>query len=233
MSQSAPSSGLLTFYKAPWIRALVQLVPGIGGSIDTLLVAHVDAMRDRRLRVFFDALAQGSVELTDAMIESEDFLHCYFRTLKAVSNTRRDEKIRLFAEMFRSSLTVAASNEKVDEFEECIDVLEQLSLREWRALVILDSFSLMPRSEKQNDLQWSRTFWNQFVEKLGDDLAIDKHEAGDFMNAISRTGLYEQFVGGFMDYTGGVGRLTPRFHRLARLITQASPNGKASVGGGP
>ena len=70
----------------PTIRSLLQIVPG-WGSADTLLQERANEIRSERMRTFFDELAAGKQELTDNLINSEDFLHSYFCTLKAALNT--------------------------------------------------------------------------------------------------------------------------------------------------
>jgi hypothetical protein len=83
----------------------------------------------------------------------------------------------------------------------------------------MDSFSARPRTPEQNDLQWTNTFWDEFEGRLFAELRIPKDEVSDFMNRASRTGCYETFTGGYFDYTGGKGGLTPTYGRLKRFIS--------------
>jgi hypothetical protein len=66
----------------PALKALLQLVP-MAAAFDSGLLAMFRQYEAERLRVFFDELGSGAIELTTATIESEDFLHCYFQTLRA------------------------------------------------------------------------------------------------------------------------------------------------------
>jgi hypothetical protein len=67
---------LADYYKSnPLIRGLIQLVPcGIGSAIDVAFMIKIENMRKERFWVFFDELSNGSRDLTESMIQEEDFL---------------------------------------------------------------------------------------------------------------------------------------------------------------
>jgi hypothetical protein len=88
------------------------------------------------------------------------------------------------------------------------------------ALRVLDGYGSIPRTEQQNDLQWTNQFWDEFEKRLSDELGIPTNQVTDFMNRIARTGCYEMFTGGYMDYTGGKGKLTPTYHRLREFVEE-------------
>jgi len=217
---NAATENLLARYEGNRvIRGLVQLIPfGVGGAVDVVVTKTLDNIREERSRAFFDELARTSKPLEPAMLESEDFLHCYFSTAKYALNSRRREKIEMFARLLKASLGETGPRD-VDEYEEFLQILDDLTYRELRALAIMDSFSDRPRTADQNDLQWTNTFWGEFEEKVVHELGVPKDEVSDFMNRISRTACYEMFTGGYMDYTGGKGKLTPTYRRLKRFIS--------------
>ena len=173
--------------------------------------------KEGRTRALLDSLSHGKLELSEELIESEDFLHCFCTTYKAVLNTRRREKIELFARLLKSAFTETRPRD-IDEFEEFISILDDLTYEEWCALTILDSFSSRSRKAGDNDLRWSRTFWDEFRRTVERQLKIPSDEFTPFMNRLGRTGLYDQLVGAYLNYAGGVGKLTPRFHRLKSFI---------------
>ncbi len=209
---------LIRYSKSPAIRALVQLIPlGLGGAADTFVATRVERIKVSRAQTFFDELSKGKIELTEDLIKSEDFLHCFYISSKAALNTRRHEKIKLFAKLLKSSVGENPPKD-TDDFEDLLSILDELTYTEWQALLILDRYTKSPRDKNQNDLQWSITFWGRFKIDVLNELKIPPGEFTSFMNRMSRTGLYEQFVGGFMDYVGGVGMLTPKFFRLKKYV---------------
>ena len=194
---------------------------GLGGAADVVLTKTLDNIREDRARSFFDELANRADPLDPKVLESEDFLHCYFATSRYALNSRRREKIQMFARLLHASLAEVGPRD-VDEFEEFLSVLEDLSYREIRALAILDTFTSRPRTADQNDLQWTNTFWEEFEKRLVAELGIPADEVVDFMNRISRTGCYEMFTGGYFDYTGGKGKLTATYRRLKAFVANTA-----------
>jgi len=202
------------------IRGLIQLVPfGIGSAIDVVLTKTLEKIQAERATAFFDELASGNVIVDESLLESEDFLHAYYATTRAALNSRKREKIRMFARLLKSSLK---ENEisNIDEYEDFVKILDELSYRELMALKILDEFSVTPRPEDQNDLEWTNQFWDKFEKHLTAELSIPGDQVVDFMNRIARTGCYEMFMGGYFDYTGGRGKLTSTYQRLKKFIEE-------------
>jgi hypothetical protein len=103
----AKNQSLLEAYAdSPVIRSLVQLVPGgLGSAFDVGLQHRADKLKEKRLKIFFDELAIGSVELTQEIIENDDFLHCFFIAAAAATRSRRAEKTKLFAKLLKSSIS--------------------------------------------------------------------------------------------------------------------------------
>lgn len=122
----------------PVLRALASLVP-YSGPATTLLQARLDEIQADRLRVFFDGLAAGDIPLTEELIETEDFLHCYTKTVQAVLNTRRRKKIQLVSRLFRNSMLTDLVSDP-DEYEFLLTVVDELSLREIAVLQAIEEY---------------------------------------------------------------------------------------------
>ncbi len=206
------------------IRSLIQLVPlGFGSAIDVALTKTLDKIKQERATTFFDELAEGGIVVNESLLESEDFLHAYFATTRYALNSRRREKIEMFARLLKNSLTENDIS-NIDEYEDFLKILDELSYRELLALNILDEYGTTPRTDEQNDLQWSNQFWTQFKMRLALDLNISENQVPDFMNRVARTGCYESFSGIWTDSEIGQGRLTPTYHRLKKFIGSRQPS---------
>ena len=201
-------------------RSLIQLIPpGIGSALDVYLIQTLDKIKHKRLQAFFDELAKGSLINNEELLRNEDFLHCYITTVQAALKTRRREKIRMFARLLKSSLNDSGPVD-IDEYEYFLNILDNLGFKEIQALIILDSFSDNFRDNTDSDLSWTSTFWDEFENKLSQQLNIPRERAADFMNGIVRTGCYEMFTGALISYSGGQGKLTPTFTRLKEFILE-------------
>ena len=200
------------------IRALIQLVPfGIGGAVDVVLTKTLENIQKERATVFFHELATGNIVVDEKLLECEDFLHIYYATTRCALNSRRREKIQMFARLLKSSITESEILD-VDEYEDFLKILDELSYRELLALKVLDEYSATPRTEEQNDLQWTRQFWDDFEQRLADELSLPKDQVPGFLNRIARTGCYEIFTGMYWGYAGGQGKLTSTYHRLKKFV---------------
>lgn len=224
MHESPNMLGKLSVYysKKPLIQSLLKLVPG-WSSADTLLQKRANEIKNDRLKVFFDELALGRQELTDELIQTEDFLHSYFCTLRAVLNSRQREKIKLFARLLDSSLepTLQVSS---DEHEELLSILEEITLREFAILNDLRKRELAhPQQHGQNDLQLACGYWDEFRQATIQNFGIPPESFNAFMARLERTGLYLRITGTYLDYAGDMGTTTPLLARLVQLVDGVQP----------
>jgi hypothetical protein len=110
----------------------------------------------------------------------------------------------------------------LDEYESFLEILDELNYRELRALAILDSFSESPRTAEQTEIEWTKTFWDDFANRLTIELGVPQDAGKDFMNRISRTGCFELYAGSYIGDTGAKGKLTATYKRLKRFVGQSA-----------
>lgn len=203
----------------PVIRGLIQLIPlGIGAAADVVLIKKVEKMRSDRAREFFDELGNGTVQLTQEMIESENFLHCYFSTVRAALNSYRKEKIRYFARLLTSSIT-SSEISTIDEYEEYLSILDELSFRELELLVVLSRYEKDNFLQDDTDqIQRPNRFWDQFYSEVCSRFSLSDGELNGILARLNRTGLYRTIIGMYPGYTGEKGELTPLYTKLEIMI---------------
>jgi len=208
------------YLKNSLIRSLIQLVPfGVGSGIDVALSTYIDNIKQKRLKIFFDELNSGSIKLSPELVESENFLHCYFSTLKAALNSRRQEKNEMFSRLLKSTIR-AGNYSSIDEFEEYLKILDELSLREFQILIKLEEYESenpLLDTDNGNELKRATRFWESFVGDIK-NLGVPENEVDSIINRLNRSGCFETFVGNYYDYTGGKGKTTATFKRLKKLI---------------
>lgn len=200
MEKLNPVGQLAKYYQCqPIVQALVNAIPAVGGSLDTLLNARAQQIAEERTKDFFDELSEGSLELTEQTIQSEDFIHRWVITAKVAVNTRRREKIRLFARLLKSSF-LSDISVTTDEYEEYLIILDELSYRELLVLSILERYEReFPPSENENELQKASRFWEQFVSEVNQQLGLTTDETNAMLTRLNRSGCYQTFIGGYTD----------------------------------
>ena len=200
------------------IRALIQVVPfGVGAAIDVAIATKLEKIHIDKAREFFDELENGNVQLTQEIIESEEFLHCYFSTFKAALNSHRSEKIRYFARLLTSSITLSEIS-TIDEYEEYLSILDDLSFRELELLIVLSRYEKEYfLQDDKNPLQRANRFWDQFSSEVCSKFSISDGELDGMLARLNRTGLYKTIIGTYAGYNGGRGELTPMYAKLEEM----------------
>lgn len=216
---------LANAYQHPGIKALIALITGLPGgtfigAIDAGLQATIERMRDERLRVFFDELSNGRIELTTDLIQNEDFLHRYFTTVNAALRSRRHEKVRLFARLLKSSADAAAAPHNDDEYEELLKILDALSVDDWHILLHAEKLQL-----QQGD--GHRLIAGEFL-----GLGIPGEMLSSRISRIATTGCLMELTdaptawheGKWDNHYSRFIHLTPLYFRLKKLVTNETGN---------
>ena len=197
---------------SPLVRMLVQAVPVVGPATDIAIATAYDEIARRRTHVFFEELSEGNTTLTEADLSNREFLHAWMCTFNYAIRERREDKIRLFADLFRNYCQNRCFDADSDIYEEHMKILQDLSYREFQILSILARF--------EHDYADSRDdFWSKFFDSLQDELTIQREEIPAMLQRLTRTGLYET-KRGFLTPDDGMerGGLTPNFYSFLAAI---------------
>jgi DNA-binding MarR family transcriptional regulator len=177
----------------PVIRSLIQLIPfGVGSAVDTGIAVRLSNIREERLRSFFAELAEGEVDLPEELLKSDDFIHCYVETVRAALSSRREEKVQYFARLLRGTFATDHLRD-VDEYEEFLGVLEDLTFREIQVLVALDQY--LSQNEPpfdERDAQEIKQYWNECLDFLSDEADVPRSEITAYLRRIGRSGLLDR-----------------------------------------
>lgn len=92
------------------LRALVNLVPNIGGSLDILLSIKGSKWREERLKAFLTDLDKrvGEIEneeILEKISGSEEFYDLIVQSMNSVIKTRHQKKIECYSNILINSLT--------------------------------------------------------------------------------------------------------------------------------
>jgi hypothetical protein len=219
--------------KWPFFRALVSLMPYTGGAADVLLQAAAAEIRADRLWTFFDELGAGKIPLTRELIETEDFLHCYTNTVRAVANTRQRDKIRLLACLLRNSLLTNLVSDPED-YEFLLSVVDELSLREFAVLRAIELYEERyyedgKFSDKHEHVR-EGLLQTVVEEHLGlEPRQLPDEELSGIVIRLNRTGCYTM-----MGWRKGPAKdcfLTSIYFKLKKLISDV--DGSSIVNCGP
>lgn len=209
---------------SPIFRGLIQLIPcGIGSAIDVAVVTKIENIHKYRLIELADEIEKCNVQLTRELIESEEYLYCCYSIVKAVLNTPQKEKIRYFARLFTSSIN--SPEITIDEYKECLSILDEISYRELGILVVLSRYEKEYFHQVGEDSsERSSLFWDQFSDEVCSKFSIPMEELSSILTRLNRTGLYVTATGyssiaeASLKHMGRVGELTPLYKKFEKLI---------------
>ena len=147
--QLAPVDRAAQFYEeANWLRALVQAIPSVGGTLDTLFAWRWNHIQRQRYEAFLESLRRH-MERIDAnrldrdFLESDEFASLFIDVSSRVTREYETEKIHLF----RNALVNSAMSEFVGNplRDFMVGLLSELTLAEVHILQIAGEKVQEPR----------------------------------------------------------------------------------------
>ncbi len=168
------------------LRTLIKALP-IGGIVDNTLANIYTKEKERRLKVFYNELANGSLNLTNEYINTDDFLHKYFITLHAVIETKRDEKIKFLARLLNNSESPLA-NTATDYYDDFLKALDELTYQELYILITLRKIEREFEADNKNLDFFKVQVYASLKEKLMSSLGISENEVYAILIRLERTG---------------------------------------------
>ncbi len=200
LNSSKFQSLLDTYENDPLMRALVALVGGIpvfgsfASALDAALIAQWENSKAQRFKILLQELNSGQRFLTEKLIQDEPFIFAFTSITKAAINTRKKEKIALFARLLRNACIEKRHGS--DEFEEYLSILDDLSYRELRILLILkkfeEDFQLQIKIlDSLEQSKQSKESWKLFQNAVSSECDIPSEQLIPILMRISRTGLCE------------------------------------------
>ncbi len=123
------------------IRAGINAIPFVGGSIDILLSALGQNFVIKRIEHFIAEL-NSQIALLDSnkinhdFLKSEEGFDLIVKSFNSASRTRQREKINLYAKILKNALTEGKEYEE-EEPEMFLKIIEELSIREFKVATLL------------------------------------------------------------------------------------------------
>lgn len=197
----------------------------VGDVIDSLAAEAYNKIHIERAAIFFEELDKGQIELTQEVIQSEEFLFSLFAALKASLYTRQKEKVRFFAKLFAKHLTENQFSQ-ADEYDDYLKILDELTFREIYMLYRLkqyeDTAHLIEVDEndedKDDELRVAGRYWRDFSREMHETLGIEYPEIAGLLTRAGRTGCYAPITSMTLGYRGDRGKTTRVFEKLVEMI---------------
>ena len=204
----------------PIMRALISLaglVPVVS-ALDAAVVAQWEKSKQERFKKLLEELKRGEKYLTEELIQQEDFIYGFVSVTKASINTRRKEKIELFANVLKN----ACRWKELDshDFEDNLSVLDEISLQELKLLALFNKHEeiLAKKNKNKSDSNNRKDQWKEFIREAEKQLGLPKKYIKSSLSRLARTGLYELALGIVGPNTLGSGYTTEKFDDFIEWI---------------
>lgn len=223
------------------VNASIQAVPVFGSSVATLLFGGVALYRERRLFAFLDELDKRIGAVSEEALRDEDFIHAFKEATRGAMNEKHEEKVRMFARLL-ANYSTADMHAAADEFDWCLAILEDISLREYTVLVLLDRFEkqLLPGESGPRTPAGTARIWLPFMLEVEKTLGIPLEDVTPIVIRLVRTGLIRtdvwmgdpdvEYCGTKVDYS--TGHLTRLFDQFSKWVCSeaATPDSAEAYG---
>lgn len=216
------SQALEIYSKKVVLRAVINVIPWVGGSLDVVLSSGGQRIIEERIKRLFEQFSadMGKIKedaIDKSFIETEYFFDLLRKVMESSTKTREQQKIELYSKILCNSLLKdVVGKEMVEDY---LSVLTELSVREVCLAKTIYEMQKGGLLDKEHELQMAlRTGWNT----LSDKLSIPSGELDFFLKRLERTGLIKEITGAYFDYEGGVYVITQTFKVMMQFLNEGN-----------
>jgi hypothetical protein len=133
IKQNLADKALLLYESQPWFRALVQAVPFVGGSADTMLAWRAVHLNKVRIDNLFNEVSQRLSQIEEAalnneFIQSEEFFEILRSCAEAAARTASEYKRKRVADFLAGTIKTARIHDLSQQIAEDLNVLQDFHL---------------------------------------------------------------------------------------------------------
>lgn len=148
------------YERQPWLRAVVQAVPPVGGSLDTLLAWRGTALAQARFEEFVASVSArlGHLESAsnrDRLLASEEFFELFATTVEAAVGSASSEKRARAAAFMAGTIRSAHLQDLSQQIADDLVALRDLHLRILASLPEDPRFGFLTDARGANQLGMS------------------------------------------------------------------------------
>ena len=204
------------------IRALINAIPYVGGSLDVIFGSKWQKIAEKRIREFIQKLTEELNKVSESKVDkkyldSEEWFDVVIKAMESATKTRDTEKISWYAKILRGA---AVLRDRTDfDPEAYLQVLTELSPNELRVAKVIFEMQKEGNKAVKLELHWANeTRRNELSEKCD---FIPKDDLDFIFLRLQKAGLIREITGGMIfGYEGGSYVITPSFRKLMRYINE-------------
>ncbi len=194
MSSKNKIENLLKKYSdSTTLRAGVNAIPYVGGTLDILLSSGIQKKSEERFLNFLSELENQLKELDDnklnyAYLESEEFYDLFIQVSNLAVRTRLQEKIRVYANILISSLVLEFHNNI--KAEDVLNIIEGLTENDIKFIKIISKYLELDNADKVNS---NKVFNSSSFSKLSEDFT-EKFVVIELLRLLKNSLIFKNHV---------------------------------------
>lgn len=200
---------------------LVKLL-GIGAGVADLTVPGIgvafDGIKDLSEKIIQDSLIKKRKELMEIIMLNkelitvdmidESFIVELANTIRVVDRLATNDKVKYIGNLFRNTFCCDLKA-NIDEYEEWLQNLNQLSYRQIQILKLLYDNE---QSYKEKEV------YVNFYKEVEEKFEIEREETESILTSASKSGFCREKVGAILGYKGGEFYTTDYFKKFIERI---------------
>lgn len=205
-------------WENPIVKFIVNHIPFISSAVDSAVAKLIENHQKKKLEELFEIILQSN-DITMDDIKDVECIMMIAKTVDVVNHLIKNQKIKYLGKLLKNSIKDRERN--IDEFEELLNKLSNLSIRE------IDMLFLLSQEEERNstfDNNGKKSInieksWASFVEKAKSEFDINESEVISTMLGVMRTGFC---VAEWRTYLNGMASViiytSPEYYKLLTKI---------------
>lgn len=186
-------------------------------GIETALLTWLEN-RNSKWRIIAEELDRWKF-ISEDLLSNADFLFCFKQVIEATEQTQSHEKIRNYAKLLKSAIQPDIFS-NLDEYQECLTILKELSPKEFVVLKTLKEYEeKYPHDQKLNDFGNADRYWINFRDEIAEKNIVNHNEILATLVRLNRTGCFRSTPPPMHDDKKlGHGKLTPIYYKLVIIL---------------
>ena len=166
----------------------VKAIPVIGEMVNSTTNKLIEDFQRKKEQELVDYILKDESSITTDMVNDVEFIINYNRTLEVVRRLATNDKVKFFGNLIRNGY-LSVQHIENSEFEEYLDVLNNMSYREIQALVAYFKYCNGKHAKEYEKYN----IWYSFSHEYSSKMKIKKSEIYRIFSSIARTGFVQAF----------------------------------------
>lgn len=206
-------------WENPVVKLVISHIPIISSGLNSGVAKALEMHQKMKLEKLFEIILEDN-DITIDDIEDVECIMEIAKTMDVVNRLIRNDKIKYLGKLLKNSIK-DGDNRNVDEFEELLNKLSELSLREINMLHLLydEEERITKVDNNKQEIFNPEESWESFIHKAKSEYKLNETEIISLMLGIMRTGFC---VGEWKAYLNASATLvmytSPEYRKLLKKI---------------